>query len=164
MDFALFKGWNLPNWHNSEPLLRLQKIAVFNLLDSQEMISRKIWVIENSKISTLWVVRVKGLSSLFLKRIVRCKIAWKINRFSGCFLPKSYFFYVKLTFKVLELFFSFFSQLFFPFFLGLNLFSLEAIFANVNQSRGKTFQEVLESIKYFFPTLVLKVKRSASSV
>ena len=77
---------------------------------------------------------------------------------------KKFLFYVKLTFKVLELFFSFFSQLFFPFFLGLNLFSLEAIFVNVNQSRGKTFQEVLESIKYFFPTLVLKVKRSASSV
>ena len=130
------------------------------------MISRKIWAIEISKISTLWVVRVKGLSSLLLKRIVRCKIAWKINRFSGCFLAQQVTFLRQLNYRSCRAFFFFRFSLssFFPFFLGLNLFSLEAIFANVNQSRGKTFQEVLESIKYFFPTLVLKVKRSASSV
>ena len=45
--FSLFKGWNLPIWQNSEPL-KWQKMADFALLDPSKLVSRKIWMTENS--------------------------------------------------------------------------------------------------------------------
>ena len=40
--FADFEVWNLPNQKNSEPL-KLLKMAVFEILDWEKLISRKIW-------------------------------------------------------------------------------------------------------------------------
>ena len=44
--FALFEGWNGPNEENSD--FNMIKPADFALLESQKLISRKIWVIEKS--------------------------------------------------------------------------------------------------------------------
>ena len=50
---AIFEGWNLPNYQNSDfRVSDIEKMAIFELRKSLILISRKIWVAEKSYIKS----------------------------------------------------------------------------------------------------------------